>query len=97
MSRTIFFHNDECKHLIVRESFWGFGKAEHSSGEDQYPTLMMSTAYQHESKEILCAEPAQRTEDQTNQIAILRRALGQVQQHQAKVKEDMIYARNEVS
>ena len=45
---------------------------------------------------LLPAEPSQRTEEQTNQIAILRRALGQVQQHQAKVKEDMIYARNEV-
>ena len=42
------------------------------------------------------ADPAQRTEEQIAQIAVLRRALGQVQQHQAQVKEDMIYARAEV-
>ena len=32
-----------------------------------------------------------------NEIVVLRKALAQVEQHQAKLKEDMVYARGEVS
>jgi hypothetical protein len=42
------------------------------------------------------ADPKQRTEDQVNEIIVLRKALTQVEHHQAKLKEDMVYARGEV-
>ena len=63
-------------------------------------SMNISQCHVHEAPQLnpcALADPKLRTEEQVNEIVVLRKALAQVEQHQAKLKEDMVYARGEVS